>query len=65
MIEILWEGSSIAIVGREELASLEQELADVLQVAIARGVRLGYFEADGDYRARLKVLIGGDDVEVK
>lgn len=37
-------------------ANLEQELADVLEIAIARGNTLGFAEADNDYRKRLEEL---------
>jgi len=36
--------------------TLEQELADVLEIAIARGNSLGFAEADNDYRRRLEEL---------
>jgi hypothetical protein len=39
---------------REENTSLRAELAEVLQVAVARGVDLGY--TDEDFHARLKEL---------
>jgi hypothetical protein len=42
----------------KKIDALHTELADVLEVAIARGDSLGYSEADDDYRARYKELTG-------
>lgn len=38
------------------IIELEDELADVLDVCIARGDMLDYYEADADYRKRLAEL---------
>lgn len=42
----------------QRIVQLEAELAEALIVAIARGEKLGYVEADGDYRARYTELTG-------
>lgn len=42
------------------IAELEAELAEALIVAVARGEKLGYVEADEYYRARYRELTGRD-----
>lgn len=43
-----------------DTAHLRAELADALLVAIARGDKLGYVDADNDWRERYKQLTGRD-----